>query len=164
MTMSPLPCRRRQTSAICSVPDCAVVGSHEGDFGRQLLVGGSAVNVHERYAGAHGESSHRGGRISVDRVDDDGVHLLRNEILDLVQLSADVVLSVFELDRDVQLLRTRLHAGADRCQEVVIEQSHGHAQRGRVRGCGKRRQYAGKQRQTNALHPSKSKREAGRMR
>jgi len=75
------------------------------------------------------------------------------KILDLVQLSADVVLRVFELDRDVQLLRPRLHAGADRGKEVVIEQSHGYTQRGRVRGCRQRRQYAGKQRQTNALHP-----------
>src|SRR5205823_1301698 len=65
----------------------------------------------------------------------------------------DVVLGVFELDRDAQLLRPLLHAGADRGQEVVIEQSHGDAQRGRVRGRGQRRQYAGEQRQTNALHP-----------
>src|SRR5215472_3458876 len=154
ITMSPLPCRIRQTSSICKVPDW--VSSDP----TKATPGGSCLSAGSRFTYTSGMRAATARRVilGVDGIDDDRIHLLRNEILHLVELPADIVLGVFELDVDIELLRPRLHAGAHDGEEVVIEQRHGNADRGGLRGSTEQRQRAGEERERDASHATKCKR------
>ena len=95
---------------------------------------------------------HPRGRIGIDRVDDDRIDFLRDEILDLIQLAADIVLGVFELDSGLELLRSRFHVTAHDGEEIVIEQRHGDPHGSRPRRCEQCRQHRGEECECHALH------------
>ena len=80
------------------------------------------------------------------------------------RLPADIVLGVFELDGGIELLRPRFHAGAHDGEEVVVEQRHGDADRGGLRGSTGQCQRAGEECERNAFHATKCKRRTAAMR
>ena len=129
-----------------------LVRGDEGGFGAELVdVDRLAVDIDERHAGVGGGLGDRRGGRRVDRIDDDGVDAVGDEVLNLAQLFGDVVLGVLDLKRDA---RKRLgvvrHAVAKNGQEVVVKLVHRHANFGgggeggarQHAGCGKRKKYA----------------------
>ena len=119
-----------------------LVRGDEGGLGAELVdVGRLAVDVDERHPGVGGGLGDGAGGRGVDRIDDDRVDAVGDEVLNLAQLFGDVVLGVLDLKRDA---RKRLgvvrHSVAQNGQEVVVELVHRHADLG---GEGGARQHAG---------------------
>ena len=66
--------------------------------------------------------------LGVHRVHDDGVDARGDEVLDLVQLLADVVLRILDLQLDpVEGLGILVHSVPEDRQEVVVEERHADA-------------------------------------
>ena len=129
-----------------------LVRGDEGGLGTELVdVDRLAVDVDERHAGVGGGLGDGGGRRGVDRVDDDRVDAVGDEVLHLAQLLGDVVLGVLDLQRDArQRLGVIRHAVAQNGQEVVVELVHRHADLG---GEGGARQHGGGgKRKKHAFH------------
>jgi hypothetical protein len=105
-----------------------LVGRDHRDAGRQLVeVDRLAVHVDERdLRGRHHLGDLR-RRVGVDRVHDDRVDLLRDHVLHLTQLLADVVAAVLDLHRRAVLLRRVADTVAQDRQERVVERCHRHA-------------------------------------
>jgi hypothetical protein len=92
---------------------------------KRVDVGGLAIDINERNARVGGEFSHRDSRRGVDRIDDDRVDTVGDEVLDLAQLFGNVVFRVFDLHRQV---RNRFavvnHSVPQNGEEVVVELVH----------------------------------------
>ncbi|ENN84208.1 hypothetical protein RHSP_77195 [Rhizobium freirei PRF 81] len=108
-----------------------LVGCDEGLLVRKAVdVGRLAVDVDERDLGVGSQLGDGSRCVGIDRVDDDGIDLTGDEVLDLALLLGNVVLSVFDLQRHAaHALCIVLHAVAQNGQEVVVEQRHGYADR-----------------------------------
>jgi hypothetical protein len=124
----PAAFRRRQTSLVSKVPDSSSLEATKAWFFGSVEVDRLAVDVDQRDLGVLGELAHRSRGVGVDGIDDDRLHAGCDEILDLVELAADIVLRIFDLQLDALLgLGVVLHGVAQDGQEIVVEQGHRYA-------------------------------------
>ena len=73
-----------------------VFGADEHDAVRQRLFGGTAVDIHERHARLARDFRHARRRRRIGGIHDDRRGILRDEVLNLAELPADVALRIGE--------------------------------------------------------------------
>src|SRR6218665_1597752 len=126
-----------------------LVGADEHHLGWQLALGRRMGHIHQRDGGGAGPLGHPRGRLGVYGDDDDGVDLLGNEVLDLVELARDVVLRVVQFQVQPFLAgRIGGHAATDQRQPGAgVGNGHGNAL-----GLCRRREHRQAQTGTDGRH------------
>ena len=103
------------------------VRANERNLGRQSLVGWHTVDIHQRHACGCCQSCHLRGCRCVNRVHHNRVHFGSDEVLNLAQLLAHVVVGVFNLKINLLVFCIGNHAVAQNGKEVVVKFCHRYA-------------------------------------